>query len=186
MGYKQYKYKGRKVPGMVTGGTTKKRMRRMAPGGPNPNDTTNVQQHPSIQQNMSPGLQGQGGFPFGGQGGQQPMDQETLEKIQMQLMNQALKLRNQSMQIGNKKDSLLEAKKNIILNASPNDSIKAMDMLQVENGKMKKALQLLMKKFQKLNLINSMRNKTMIQNQLSGDTSASPKRRGGSHNKRKK
>ena len=174
---------------MVTGGPTKKKMRRMAPGGPNPNDTTNVQQHPSIQQNMSPGLQGQGGFPFGGQGGQGgqgPMDQETLEKLQMQLLNQALKLRNQSMQVGNKKNSLLEAKKNIILNASPNDSIKAMDMLQVENGKMKKALQLMMTKFKKLNLINSMRNRTMVQNQLSGDTSSSPKRRGGSHNKRKK
>ena len=90
------------------------------------------------------------------------------------------------MKMKMREETLKRAKTDTLMNATGNDTMQALDTLQTQNEKLKRALGLMTVKMQKQNLIDSLRNKTMIQNQMSGDTAASPKRRGGSHNKRKK
>jgi|TARA_R110002012_G_scaffold278754_2_gene466513 hypothetical protein len=184
---KKYKYGGHRVPGMyqegggafgnaMGGGRPIREKRKMQGGGP-PSAQGKVQD----LKNVIAQQQGQQGQPP-----QQPMDQKTMQAMSQKLMADSIKLKNQAMKMKMKEKTLMQAKTDTLMNATGNDTIQALDTLQTENGKLKQAMQLMMVKMQKQELINQMRNKTMIQNQLSGDSLPSPKRRGGSHNKRKK
>tara|TARA_R100001015_G_C4557591_1_gene118117 strand:- start:133 stop:684 length:552 start_codon:yes stop_codon:yes gene_type:complete len=183
MKYKKYKYGGHKVPGMYMdggafgnsmGGGKPIRKKRMQAGGP-PSASGKIED----LKNVIAQQQGQ-------QQQQQPMDQKTMQMEAQRLMADSMKLKNKAMEMKLKEETLKRAKTDTLMNASPNDTMQALDTLQTQNEKLKRALGLMTVKMQKQNLIDSLRNKTMIQNQISDGTRPSPKKYGGSHKKRKK
>ena len=88
--------------------------------------------------------------------------------------------------IKKRKDSLMNAKKEMLLNHSPMDLIRALDSIQDKNKMLTDTTKLLAVRMKKLQIMNSLNNKTMIQKQQDGDSKPSPKKHGGSHKKRKK
>jgi hypothetical protein len=180
MKYKKYKYGGHKVPGMyMDGGAFGNSMgggkpikKRMQAGGP--------PSAPGKMQDLKNVIAQQQGMQ------QQPMDQKTMQMEAQKLMADSIRLKNKAMEMKLKEETLKRAKTDTLMNATGNDTMQALDTLQTENEKLKRALGLMTVKMQKQNLIDSLRNKTMIQNQISDGTRPSPKKYGGSHKKRKK
>lgn len=173
MKYKKYKFGGHRVPGMYEeGGAFGNSM-----GGGRP------MRKPKFQEG------GSSPAPGGSRSGSMDpsnMTQKELTNAEKKLMMNSMMMRKKAMLLKQRKDALLNAKKEMILNHSPMELMQALDGIQDENKLLKDTTKLLAARMKKLDLINSLNNKTMIQKQQDGDSKPSPKKYGGSHKKRKK
>jgi hypothetical protein len=176
MAYKKYKYGGHSVPGMYQeGGVFGNSM-----GGGRPirrQDGGKSTPPPAGRPQVN-----QPNFPFD----PSKMTQKQMTNTERKLMMDSIMMKKKAMMLKQRQDSLMNAKKEMVLNHSPMDLIKALDSIQDKNKMLKDTTKLLAVKMKKMAIINSLNNKTMIQKQQDGDSKPSPKKHGGSHKKRKK
>ena len=176
MAYKKYKYGGHSVPGMYSEGGAfgnsmggGKPVRRQSGGKSTPPPSGN----PTVNQPN---------FPFD----PSKMTQKQMTDAERKFMMDSMMMKKKAMMIKKRKDSLMNAKKEMLLNHSPMELMQALDSIQDKNKMLTDTTKLLAIRMKKLALMNSLNNKTMIEKQQDGDSKPSPKRYGGSHNKKKK